>query len=216
MSRSLQDQLLAVGLVTEEQIEEARRKEAPTRKGRGQGGQGGQGGKGGKAGKDPGKGPGRGPGKAGGRRGRGQPAHGKTRRRRETPEGASAESAPAPAEKRRGAPLDKKRLRQRVRALLEKRSQNVENGEIPYNFVRGKRVKRLYVDEALRARLVSGELAIAEVYGLHHILDEPALAELRELLPETFVHRHGDEAAPAAEDAQDDYDGFDVPDDIVW
>ena len=107
-----------------------------------------------------------------------------------------------------------------MRALLEKRSQNVENGEIPYNFVRGKRVKRLYVDEALRARLVSGELAIAEVYGLHHILDEAALAELLELLPETFVHRHGDEGTEDAqaptEDVQDDYDGFEVPDDIVW
>ena len=139
------------------------------------------------------------------------------RRRHESREGASAESAPAPAEKRRGAPLDKKRLRQRVRGLLEQRALNVDNGEIPYNFVRGKRVKRLYVDEGLRGRLVSGELVIAEVYGLHHILDGAGLAALLELLPETFVHRHGDDAGESgAEDAASDYQGFEVPDDIVW
>ncbi len=203
MSRSLQDQLLAVGLVTEEQIEEARRKETPSRKGRGEGG------KGAKTGKGAGRGP--------ARRGKPPGARAKARRPRDARERTTEEKTPtAAAEKRRGAPLDKKRLRQRVRALLEKRALNVDNGEIPYNFVRGKRVKRLYVDEGLRARLVGGELVIAEVYGLHHILDEAALAELLGLLPETFVHRHGDDAGEAAAEAADDYEGFEVPDDIVW
>lgn len=193
MASSLQEQLKNAGLATEKQLEEAERRQSrppprPQSKARPQ--------------DDKPRG-----------KGRGKPKRGAGKK-------GAARAAGAPESKppeKRPVPKDKRRLRQRVRALLEERALTAPEGEVPYNFVRGKRVKRLYVDEPLRARLLAGELVVAEVYGLHHVIDQKTLAELIVLLPETFVHRHGDEPAPAPDgEGEGDYSGYEVPDDLVW
>jgi uncharacterized protein YaiL (DUF2058 family) len=214
MASSLQDQLLKAGLVTEEQLEEVRgkgsgaearrrRKGAGVRAGRGKVDRG----KADRGKADRGKG--------------GQGQHGQDQARRQSSPRAATDGSDtlkARPAGRTGAPSDKRRLRQRVRTLVGQRSLNVEGAETPYNFLRGKRVKRLYVTDEQRTALLAGQLVIVEVYGLHHVVEPDALEALGALLPEVFVHRNGEHAdAPGgAAEGVDDYAGYEVPDDLVW
>ena len=96
-----------------------------------------------------------------------------------------------------------------MRALLAEHQLNDPDGQVPYSFVRGSRVKRIYVNEDLRRRLLAAEIVVAEVYSSHYLLEPEPLARLTELLPETFVHRadaHGAEGE----------DEHPVPDDLIW
>lgn len=110
---------------------------------------------------------------------------------------------------------EKKALRDRVRKLVEANRLNDDNADVPFNFLRGKRIKRLYVTAEQRERLLAGELVIAGVEGSHHLLPAAAAEELLALVPNTFVHRAGaDSGGGSAEDPDDEE--HPVPDDITW
>lgn len=106
----------------------------------------------------------------------------------------------------------KKARRRKIQALIESERRNDDRADIAYHFVKGKRIKRIYVTEAQRDALASGGLVIAALEGHHHLLTPAAAGELAELAPQTVITSGVDEGAAEA-DAED---GPPVPDDISW
>jgi hypothetical protein len=84
-----------------------------------------------------------------------------------------------------------------------------------FNFVDDGRVHRVPVTPGLRARIVSGAIAIVRSDGHHHLVPEDSLGRIRERHAAAIVSLP---AAPASSvpAADDPYKDFVVPDDLVW
>jgi len=111
----------------------------------------------------------------------------------------------------------KKALAAQIRQLVEQHRQPKEAGETPYNFADGGKVKRLYLSERLRRRIVQGQLAIVRLdQGYELVL--PEIAEKIRARDADSVVVFNDTRQPAAQEApaEDPYAKFQVPDDLIW
>lgn len=84
-----------------------------------------------------------------------------------------------------------------------------------YNFIDGKRIRRLPVDKALREKLVAGSVMIVRNEGRYEFVPADVAARIAERDAHAVVPHVKSE--PAAEPAADDpYKAYVVPDDLVW
>ena len=219
MARSLRDELLKAGLVTSEQASRAERGSRPPAKPA----------KSKAAGRAQGKTQDRTQGKTqDGTRGktqdrtRSRAARYSSRReprdpskqRPPAPIPASA-PAPAPAPVKPPSPDPEERVKQlnvEIRRILDTEAEKAEpESDTPFHFARGDRLKRLYVSEDQRRRLSDGGLAIVGFRGRHHLVPRRAGERVRELRPEVFVF-----VAAGADAVVEGYEGYEVPDGLVW
>lgn len=224
MARSLRDELLKAGLVTSEQASRAERGSRPPAKPA----------KNKAAGRAQGKTQDRTQGKTqDGTRGktqdrtRSRAARYSSRReprdpskqRPPAPIPASAPApAPAPAPVKPPSPDPEERVKQlnvEIRRILDTEAEKAEpESDTPFHFARGDRLKRLYVSEDQRRRLSDGGLAIVGFRGRHHLVPGRAGERVRELRPEVFVFVAAGEAG--ADAVVEGYEGYEVPDGLVW
>ena len=190
MARSLRDELLKVGLVTSEQASRAERgsrpRSKPARKGTASRERGGK------------------------RRRAARLASGREfRQASERPSAVSVRPpAPDPEEQ-------VKRLNVEIRRILDTEAEKIEaETDTPFHFLRGERLKRLYVSDDQRRRLTRGELAIVGFRGRHHLVPRLAGERVRELRPEVFVFMADGDGG--AQEVEAGYEGYEVPDELVW
>lgn len=101
-----------------------------------------------------------------------------------------------------------------VRQMIEQnRLTTVDSGD-PYHFVDGIKIRQIPVNAALRSRLVGGELGIVRYYGRYDIVPTSLIARLRERDDQVLVIGGADSNRVA--DAEAQYPGFAVPDDLIW
>ena len=107
----------------------------------------------------------------------------------------------------------KKALRRKIQELVQAGRLNHPQADVAYNFVKGRRVKRIYVTQAQRAQLAAGAIVIAALDGDHHLLPRPLAEQLLALAPQTVVcgGTEGD-----GRPSEIDGDQHPVPDDVVW
>ena len=218
MARSLRDELLKAGLVTNEQASRAERGSRPPAKPA----------KSKAAGRTQGKTQDRTQGKTQDRtRGNTQD---RTRSRaarypsRREPRDPSKQRPPAPIPAPAPAPVKPpspdpeelvKQLNVEIRRILDTEAEKAEpESDTPFHFARGDRLKRLYVSEDQRRRLSDGGLAIVGFRGRHHLVPRRAGERVRELRPEVFVFVADGEAG--ADAVVEGYEGYEVPDGLVW
>ena len=124
-------------------------------------------------------------------------------------------SAPAPAPVKPPSPDPEERVKQlnvEIRRILDTEAEKAEpESDTPFHFPRGDRLKRLYVSEDQRRRLSDGGLAIVGFRGRHHLVPRRAGERVRELRPEVFVF-----VAAGADAVVEGYEGYEVPDGLVW
>ncbi len=102
----------------------------------------------------------------------------------------------------------KKVLRRKIQELIETQRLNATQADVAYHFVKGKRIKRIYVTEEQRARLSSGEIVIAALDGNHHLMIRSAAEALAALAPQTVLC--------GCAESHEDGEEHPVPDDITW
>jgi uncharacterized protein YaiL (DUF2058 family) len=114
----------------------------------------------------------------------------------------------------------KKALRRKIQELIKAERLNDAQAAIAYHFVRGKRIKRIYVTEDQRAQLTAGTMVVAALEGNNHLLTCSAAEQLLSLAPQTVVCGATEAAANEATSNAGQGDGggeeHPVPDDIVW
>lgn len=88
-------------------------------------------------------------------------------------------------------------------------------GEDLYNFVDGKRIRRLAMTRAMRDQLVAGELVIVKSHGRYEIVKPDIAAKVGERDPRAVIAR-SDGAHTAVPDENDPYKDYVVPDDLMW
>ena len=222
MARSLRDELLKAGLVTSEQAARAERSSRPpkpagsrkSREGRVLEGHG-------RPTRIEGSGPF--PKPAGSEPAENRAAERTAKRRsrdalkqRLQGQGQGPGSAPAPATPPAADPeAQVRQLNLEIRHILDTEAEKAEaEGESPFHFPRGVRVKRLYVSGDQRRRLANGELAIVGFRGRHHLVPRAAGERVCALRPEVFVFIASDEDGAGA--TEEGYEGYEVPDELVW
>ena len=102
----------------------------------------------------------------------------------------------------------KRALRRRIQALIDSERLNDAQADVAYHFVKGKRIKRIYVTADQRLQLSSGEIVIAALEGNHHLLSPGAAETLLAMAPQTVV-------CAGAETGRDSEE-HPVPDDVTW
>jgi uncharacterized protein YaiL (DUF2058 family) len=108
---------------------------------------------------------------------------------------------------------DKKARQAQIRQLIEQSRLPKGDGEEFYNFIDGNKIRRIAVDASLRERLARGEIAIVRYGNGYEWVPVATAARIRER-DERAVVAQGMPAEAAR--ADDGYQGFAVPDDLMW
>lgn len=129
----------------------------------------------------------------------------------------AAEKAAKDAElnRQRQEKIERKARLAQVRQLIEQnRLPKVTDGEDYYNFLDGKKIRRLLVNAEQRARLIKGEILIARSEGRYELVT----AAIAERIRERFEHAVIEPNRSSAEttDPNDPYKDYVVPDDLRW
>ena len=102
-----------------------------------------------------------------------------------------------------------------VKQMLKRCRLDLSGGEITYNFVDGKVIKKLYVEAMQQAALSRGSLVIIGLDEQYFVVPANVATRIEERAPDTFIIR-----AEAAKDAvavkDDPYADFVIPDDLMW
>ncbi|HKY93339.1 MAG TPA: DUF2058 domain-containing protein [Nevskiaceae bacterium] len=101
-----------------------------------------------------------------------------------------------------------------IRQLVDAHKIARVEGEDLYNFVDGKRIRRLAMTKDMREKLVAGTLAIVKSHGRYEIVKPDIAEKVRERDPRAVIARSNG-AAPAP-DENDPYKDYVVPDDLMW
>jgi len=240
---SLRDQLLKVGLVTEQQAKQAAQQEQqrqfrnrppkhhkdarPPQQGQHPGG----------TGQRPNQGPNA---RQGQQRPQGQhPASGQQHgqsyqpapvipRAPQTPAQSAATLAAQQAQAAKVArdqELNRKREEKaKRRAKIAEIEQIIEQNRVPrletedyYSFIDGKKIRRMSVDAERREKLTSGVLVVVRYKGHYAVVPKETADRIRERDENMVVPTAQTKESPAAETAAEDpYKDFVVPDDLMW
>ena len=108
---------------------------------------------------------------------------------------------------------------QKARAAQIK--QLIEGSRLPklktedyYNFVDGKKVKRIAVNDSLRDKLSRGSLGIVRHDGGYEMLPRDAALKIQERDPQRIILLN--EPTSQEVDPDDPYAAYQVPDDLMW
>jgi len=117
--------------------------------------------------------------------------------------------------RQREAKAEQKARRAQVKQLVDQhRVPKVESEQL-YNFIDGKRIRRLPVSPEQRALLIAGTLAIVRCDGRYEFVPAEIAERIRERDPHAVVST-GPQASDATPAEDDPYKDFVVPDDLMW
>ncbi len=115
-----------------------------------------------------------------------------------------------------------KALRAEIKQIILNNDQRItkvpEDDAVPYNFVHGKRIKKLYVTKAQQEALSEGRLLIINNDGNYHFLLPQIAAKIEARDPKRIIVAHDKTGSDAKEKSADDeyYARFEIPDDLDW
>jgi len=138
------------------------------------------------------------------------------------PDEALTEAQRARAEKAaRDKQLNEQRDRQaqakaiaaQVRQLIQINKQSRDGASIPFNFVDGKLIKKIFVSKTHQNHLVSGSLAIVKLGDRYELVPNPVAQKIRSRDPASVLVCNDEIRPPATDDPYADYQ---IPDDLEW
>lgn len=103
-------------------------------------------------------------------------------------------------------------LKAQVRQIIDKRKEPRSRGEVPYNFVVGKKIKRIYVTQTLVDGLSAGRLGVVRSGEQFEVVGKDTAERLQQLDANVVVSMH----EPGATDGGDEYADKPIPDDLMW
>ena len=202
MSQSLRDQLVKAGLATTAQAKKAERsKRAETAAQRQQG----KSAKG-KKGKD------------------GQSSTTQSETEKVKAKAALQRAAKAARDKalaqRRNEKSHAKALQAQITQLIRQNDQRTkvsDDDAVPYNFLHGKKIKKIFVNKVQLDALSVGRLVVVNNNGLYHFVSAKVAKQIEERDPRRIIVAHTRDEKPPEPGSDDEfYAKFEVPDDLDW
>jgi uncharacterized protein YaiL (DUF2058 family) len=112
-----------------------------------------------------------------------------------------------------------KAVRAQIKQLVTQndvREKGSREDDVPYNFLHGKKIKRIYVPAKQQELLSKGQLTIINNDGRYHLVSKEVAVKIAERDPKWVIAAHDPAAAKPAEEMDDFYKDFQVPDDLDW
>ena len=202
MSESLRDQLVKAGLATASQAKKAERQAKVQQHANRSGGKPGKSGKQGQAKPkqvDP-----------------NSPEAVKARARKQQAEKRARDKALAETRNEKAAA---KALRAEIKQIItqnDQRQKSSTDDDVPYQFVHGRKIKRIYVPPAQREKLISGSLVVINNDGLYSLVSREVAEQIRIRDPKRIITGQEEEKKPEPGSDDEFYAKFEVPDDLDW
>ena len=112
---------------------------------------------------------------------------------------------------------EKKALLAQIRQLVEQNKQAKGEGDTPYNFVDLGKVKRLYVSDQNRQRIIAGQLTIVRLEKDYELVPPETAEKIKARLADCVVVQNEPKRQAVTETSPDDpYAQFQIPDDLIW
>lgn len=111
---------------------------------------------------------------------------------------------------------EKKALAAQARQLIEAHRIAPSEGEVPFNFTDGGRVKKLYLEGKFRDQLVRGQWAIVKLDQQYAFVPRETAEKIRQRDASVLVLLNGLTADNEPPSADDPYAEFQIPDDLIW
>lgn len=110
---------------------------------------------------------------------------------------------------------EQKALVAQVRQLIESHKQPYGQGDTPFNFTDGGKVKKLYLERQVRDQLVRGQLAVVKLDDHYELVPRETAEKIRLRHAGTLILLNDAKAhnEPAVDDP---YASYQVPDDLIW
>jgi len=111
---------------------------------------------------------------------------------------------------------DRRAVTAQVRQIVEL-NRIPERGDVEFRFTEGSAIRTLMVQEPQRRALVSGALAIVALDGRHDLVPRKVADKIAERDAAVVVLQNTrDKETPESEALDDEYAGYEVPDDLMW
>ncbi len=111
--------------------------------------------------------------------------------------------------------VEKKAIQAQIIQLINVNRIDRKQGEIAYQFTDGKKIKKVFVTEALQNQLIKGIVAIVKL-GEGYELVPRAVADKIRQRDETAVLVLNEANSQNAVDQDDPYADYQIPDDLMW
>ncbi len=111
---------------------------------------------------------------------------------------------------------DKKALSAQIRHLIEAHRLPKGDGETPYNFADGSLVKKLYVSDQTRGRIIRGALAIVRLDQQYELVPAEIADKIRQRDASSIIVQNSPQQSDTQEAGDDPYAAYQIPDDLMW
>ena len=113
---------------------------------------------------------------------------------------------------------ERKAIAAQIIQLIETNRVEDRDGEIAYNFTDANVVKRIFISEHCHKYLMSGNLCIAKLGEGYELVPKPVAEKIKQRDAECIINiEHGIEADDdSAQDEDDPYADYKIPDDLIW
>ncbi|GAA0851217.1 DUF2058 family protein [Marinobacter szutsaonensis] len=109
---------------------------------------------------------------------------------------------------------EKKAIQAQIRQLVETNRLDRSRGETSYQFVDGKKIKKILVDDTMVDQLSRGRLAVVRLGENYDVVPEKVARKIMERDEGAIVVLHDRKKDDQGDD--DPYAGYEIPDDLMW
>lgn len=110
---------------------------------------------------------------------------------------------------------EKKAVTAQIRQIIEMNSVADINGDVAFNFTHDNKIKTIHITGMLQRQLTRGHLAIAVLGETFHLIPAPAAEKINQR-DDSYVAYLGEQTSEQADEEEDWYKDFEVPDDLMW
>lgn len=107
-----------------------------------------------------------------------------------------------------------KQIAAQVKQLIESNRQARDEDGMAYQFIDNNKVKRIYISEGMRQQIVSGRLAIVKLGQRYEVVSAEVAGKIKNRDATRVIVLNED--LPAAENKDDPYAAYQIPDDLIW
>lgn len=112
------------------------------------------------------------------------------------------------------AEAEKKAVAAQIRQMVEVNRLSRAGAEIPYNFTDGKQIKKIFVTRKLQDHLSRGQLAIVKLDEAYELIPAVIADKISQRDPAGVILQIDPTAL--AQDEDDPYADYKIPDDLMW
>ncbi|WP_328184601.1 DUF2058 domain-containing protein [Marinobacter sp. OP 3.4] len=109
----------------------------------------------------------------------------------------------------------RKAIAAQIRQLVDTNRLDRSRCDTDYQFVHGKKIKKILVDGTMTDQLSRGRLAVVFVNDHYEVVPEPVARKIMERDEAAVVVLH-ERTQQAEQDEDDPYAGYEIPDDLMW